>query len=223
MRMRGLVVMMSLAQILAMATPVLARQLPTAARARAGASVPLAPPMVVGGGEVILDVTVGSNGRVTDVTPVRSTPPYTDLVAGAVRGWSFDTPRAPVKGELQPATGHVLVLAVYRPPQVYAAPARGEETKTVGELSPELPPPAGLSMPAAYPPQATRDGVVLIEMELSMAGVVRATKVLSRPSAFDGAALDTVRAWRFDIPRTPAGAEAIYVYAIVGFREPITQ
>ena len=47
-------------------------------------------------------------------------------------------------------------------------------------------------------------------------------KVISRPSAFDSAALDTVRSWRFDIPRNPKGAESIFVYAVVGFREPIT-
>ena len=57
----------------------------------------------------------------------------------------------------------------------------------------------------------------------TMAGVVRGTKVMSQPSTFDSAALETVRAWRFDIPRRPAGAEQVFVYAVVGFREPITQ
>ena len=114
------------------------------------------------------------------------------------------------------------MAAVYRPPQVYAAPAAGAETKTVGELSPELPAPSALTMPPSYPPQATRDGTVVIELELSMAGVVGDAKVISRPSAFDAAALSTVRSWRFGIPAKPSGAESIYVYAVVGFREPIT-
>jgi TonB family protein len=116
----------------------------------------------------------------------------------------------------------VLVTAVYRPPQVYAAPARGAETKTTGELSPELPVPAGLSAPAAYPPRATGDGVVVVEIELSPAGEGRGAKVMSRPSPFDGAALDTVRGWRFGVAPQPTGAPQVYVYAIVGFREPIT-
>ena len=197
--------------------------LPTAARLRAGASAPLAPPLVIGGGEVVLDVTVSRDGGVTRVEPVRTTPPYTDLLTGAVRAWRFDPPKALVKGALLSAEGHVLVVAMYRPPQVYSAPAPGAETKTVGDLSPELPTPTSLAMPVAYPPLATRDGAVLIELELTMAGMVREARVMSRASAFDGAALDTVKRWRFDIPRDPAGAEQIYAYAVVGFREPITQ
>jgi outer membrane biosynthesis protein TonB len=197
--------------------------LPTAARLRAGASAPLAPQLTIGGGEVILDVAVATDGTVTKVQPVRTTPPYTELLARAVSGWSFDPARAIVEDALQPSEGHVLVLAVYRPPQVYAAPARGEETKTVGELSPELPVPGALSMPASYPPRATRDGAVVIELELTMAGVARSAKVISRPSAFDSAALDTVKGWRLGVPRQPSGAQQLFVYAVVGFREPITQ
>jgi TonB family protein len=222
MTMRTLMAAAMLGAVLAGAAPVDARQLPTAARLRAGATAPLAPRLIVGGGEVVLDLTVGADGQVSKVEPVRTTPPYTDLLVGAVRGWRFDPPKAPIKGTLQPGEGHVLVVAMYRPPQVYAAPARGKETRTVGELSPELPAPAGLAMPTAYPPRAAHDGAVLIEMELTMAGVVRGTKVMSQPSTFDSAALETVRAWRFDIPRRPAGAEQVFVYAVVGFREPIT-
>ena len=110
-------------------------------------------------------------GRVTKVDVLRATPPYTDLVARrreglAVRGRQV----AAVKGTLQAAEGHVLVVAVYRPPQVYAAPAPGAGTAVVGQPSPELPQPGALTMPAAYPPRATRDGTVLIEIELSAAG-----------------------------------------------------
>jgi TonB family protein len=195
---------------------------PNAARLRGSAAAPLAPPMTVGGGEVVLDVTVAANGSVAKVQPIRATPPYTELLVNAVGSWGFVPARAVTEGELQPAESHVLVVAVYRPPQVYAAPALGVETKTVGELAPELPAPAPLSMPPSYPPQATRDGAVVIELELSMAGVIGGAKVISRPSAFDSAALATVRSWRFDVPRNPKGAESIFVYAVVGFREPIT-
>lgn len=220
---RTLIVAALFTGAMALADSTTARQLPTAARLRAGATAPLAPPLVIGGGEVVLDLTVGRDGSVTKVEAVRATPPYTDLLAGAVQGWRFDPPKAPLDGTLQPADGHVLVVAMYRPPQVYSAPAPGAETKTVGELSVELPAPTGLSMPVAYPPRATRDGAVLIEFELTMAGVVRETKVMSRPSAFDSAALDTVKTWRFDFPRQPTGAPQLFVYAVVGFREPITQ
>jgi TonB family protein len=202
--------------------PVAQATLPAAARLRAGVAAPLAPQLTIGGGEVVLDVTVGKDGAVTNVQPVRATPPYTALLETAIGGWAFDPPKAPSDGKLQPADGHVLVVAVYRPPQVYAAPAPGAETKTVGELSPELPVPGGLSMPGAYPPRATGDGAVVIEVELSPAGAARGTKVMSRPSPFDSAAIDTVKGWRFGPPRDPSGADPIFAYAVIGFRQPVT-
>lgn len=196
---------------------------PTAAKVRGGASAPLAPQLAVGGGEVVLDVTVARDGSVAKVLPIRATPPYTELVTKAVSGWSFDPPKALLKGALLPAEGHVLVVAMYRPPQVYAAPAPGAETKSAGTLASELPAPTTLAMPASYPPNSTRDGTVVVELDVSMAGMVRGAKVIGPASTFDSAALETVRGWRFDIPRNPTGADTIYVYAIVGFREPITQ
>ena len=196
---------------------------PSAPRLRGGGQAPLASPMVVGGGEVVLDVTVGTGGRVSKVDVVRATPPYTDLVSGAVKGWQFHAAQAAVKGALQPAEGHVLVVAVYRPPQVYAGPAPGVATAVVGQPSAELPVPGALTMPASYPPRATRDGTVLVEIELTAAGVPAGHRVLSQPSSFDSAALDTVRGWRFGFPSEPTGASQLFVYALVGFREPITQ
>jgi TonB family protein len=196
---------------------------PTSARLRAGAAAPVASPLTVGGGEVVLDVTVSKDGTVTKVQPVRATPPYTQLLTSAVNGWGFDPAKSLVEDALQAAESHVLVAAVYRPPQVYAAPAPGAETKTVGELSAQLPSPGALTMPQAYPPRAVRDGTVVIEIALSVAGAVQDAKVMSRPSPFDSAALDTVRGWRFGVPRDPTGAEQVFVYAVVGFREPITQ
>ena len=77
-------------------------------------------------------------------------------------------------------------------------------------------------MPAAYPPRAVRDGTVLIEIELTAAAVAREHRVMSPPTAFDSSALETVRMWRFDYPNQPTGAPRLFVYAVVGFREPIT-
>lgn len=196
---------------------------PTAARLRAGASVPLAPALVVGGGEVVLDLTVSTRGAVAKVTPVRATPPFTDLMSAAVKGWRFDGATATVKGVLQPAEGHVLVVAVFRPPQVFAGPTLGEPPAEVGPPSRSLPQPGALMMPAAYPPRAVRDGTVLIEIELSAAAVALSHRVMSPASVFDSAALETVKEWRFGFPSEPSGADRLYAYAVVGFREPITR
>jgi outer membrane biosynthesis protein TonB len=198
-----------------------AQELPTSARLRAGASVPLAPTMVLGGGEVLLDLTIGTDGSVTHIETLRSTPPYTELMISAVQGWRFDPARGPVRGVMQAVNGHVLVAVVFRPPDIYSAPARGEPTTVRGEPSAELPRLRSLDRPATYPPRSVRDGTVLIEIELTAAAVAREHRVMSPPSTFDSAALETVRGWRFDYPSEPTGAP-LFVYAVIGFREPIT-
>jgi TonB family protein len=78
-------------------------------------------------------------------------------------------------------------------------------------------------MPAAYPPRATRDGAVLIEIELDGTGAALTHRVMSPASPFDAPALEAVRTWRLAPPAKPSRAEKLYVYAIVGFKEPITQ
>jgi outer membrane biosynthesis protein TonB len=197
------------------------QELPVSARLRAGAAVPLAPTMVLGGGEVLLDVTIGTDGGVSHVETLRSTPPYTDLIAGAVQGWRFDPAKGSVRGVLQTVDGHVLVAAVFRPPDIYNGPSRGTPTTIHGEVSAELPRLRSLDMPLTYPPRSVRDGTVLIEIELTAAAVAREHRVMSPPSTFDSAALEAVRRWRFDYPSAPTGAP-LFVYAVVGFREPIT-
>jgi TonB family protein len=96
-------------------------------------------------------------------------------------------------------------------------------TAVVGEPSPELPQPGVLTMPVAYPPRSIRDGTVLVEIELTAAAMATGHRVLSPPSGFDSAALETVRGWRFGFPTEPTGAAQLFAYALVGFREPITR
>ena len=220
-RVRGAVCAAVCALLVLVAAQGAAQDLPVSARLRAGASVPLAPTMALGGGEVLLDLTIGTDGSLAGVETLRATPPYTELMTGAVRSWRFDPAKGSVRGVLQTVSGHVLVAAVFRPPDVYAGPARGEPTAVLGEPSAELPRPRSLDRPATYPPRSVRDGTVLIEIELTAAAVAREYRVMSPPSTFDSAALETVRGWRFDYPSSPTGAP-LFVYAVIGFREPVT-
>ena len=58
--------------------------------ARYGAgTVPALPVTALSGGEGLVEISVGSDGRTTAVTPRRTTPPFTDVVVAAVRGWRF--------------------------------------------------------------------------------------------------------------------------------------
>ena len=79
---------------------------------------------------------------------------------------------------------------------------------------------ASVVMPA-YPPTATGDGIVLVEIEMSGDAQPRAYRVVSSASGFDTAALDAVRSWRFVAPQAADSAGRLFAYAVVGFRTPL--
>ena len=73
----------------------------------------------------------------------------------------------------------------------------------------------------AYPPHATGNGMVLVEIEMTARAEPRGYRRLSPVSAFDSAALGAVRAWRFSVPRAIDAPEPLFVYAVLGFRTPL--
>lgn len=198
---------------------VAARQVSTAPRFVA-ADLPNLPPQALGGGEVVLELMVDGAGRVTGVDVIRSTPPYTDLIAGSALSWRFEPARRVVKEDRVAESGRVLVAAYIRPPALYAAPAPGAPADIRGSASKVLPQPQMLTAPA-YPPNAVGSGLVLVEIEMTGRGALRGYRVVSPASGFDDAALDAVRVWRFSAPLSPETPEQIFVYALVGFREPV--
>ena len=194
----------------------------TGPRLRDGSVLPQIPELVeaVGGGEVVLELSVDARGTVGRVEPIRTTPPYTDLVANAAAGWQFEPATSLIEGRVTATAAPVLVVAVFRPPTLYGGPARGVVPQTVGVASTRLPRLVSVVMPA-YPPTATGNGIVLAEIELSGRAASRGYRILGPASGFDSAALDAVRAWRFDAPAAPDGTDRIFVYAVLGFRTPI--
>jgi TonB family protein len=73
-----------------------------------------------------------------------------------------------------------------------------------------------------YPAKAVGDGFVIVEIEMTRLGVTRGHRVITPVSGFDAAALDAVRVWRFTPPAT-AAPDRVFVYAVVGFRSPVTR
>ena len=211
---------------MALAIPILAIGLSASAddvkapRLKGAGALPRAAQLAVGGGEVALELYVGNDGGVTKVEPLTSTPPFTDAVTAAVRSWRFDPAQDTIDKQLVAVPGRVLVLAAFRPPTVYASPAPGGPTQVLGRPSAALPQPGALTMPA-YPPKVFGDGTVLVEVETSAAGAPREYRVLGSKSGFDAAALEAVRSWRFGAPSLARVPDAVYVYAIVSFREPV--
>ena len=203
----------------AVAAGVASEQDPTSPRlceGRVGADIPRA----FGGGEVVLELTVNSEGSVTEVERIRMTPPHLDFAVKSVTAWRFTPATAMLDGRVTTVAAPVLVVAVFRPPLVYAGPAPGPRTQVLGTLSPRIPSVEFVALPA-YPPMASGDGVVVVEIEMRR-GEPLNYRIVGPASGFDAAALDSVRSWRFRPPLDSEVPETIFAYAVLGFRAPLT-
>lgn len=195
-----------------------------------GGSPPQIPLMAVAGGEVVLEVAVGKDGSVSGITTLRHTPPFTEAMQSAVRGWRF----APAEDVVTPPPGQpadpttraaaastVLVIGLFRPPGLFNV-TLGEPPKTVAQPSDAAPALQSMLAMPVYPPQALADGVVLIELQLNAQGGVSKASVVRSAAPFDQPALDAVKGLGFRAPRMGARSVPGTVYAVVAFRQPIT-
>ena len=215
----GLVIIVVLSSTLS------AQQGYTPARYTSGAS-PALPALVVGGGEAFVEVTVGPSGRVEKVTPLRSTPPFTQALVGAVNGWRFTAAtEAPIGADgrpqgARPAASKVLVAALFRAPALLG-PTLGERPADVAPASADVAFPSSTREPP-YPPRAARGGVVLIEARVDATGAVTDGRVIGSAPPFDQPALEAARQWRFRPPSVRGRTTSAYVYLIFGFPTPVT-
>ena len=197
------------------------------AQLQSGKAPPI-PVTAVGGGEVLVELDVSAEGSVTRATPLRTTPPFTDLVLAAVRDWRFFPARDVVDAERaragQPTSrvavpSKVLVAAIFRPPSIMT-PTVGEAPKDLTNGSNEVPWPEDMISPL-YPPRAMGGGTVLLEVHVSATGSVEDVGVIATTPPFDEPAKDAIRKWHFrpaQIHKTPVRS---LVYVICAFRAPV--
>jgi TonB family protein len=192
-------------------------------------SVPSLPVMAVGGGQVMLEVTVGSDGRVTDVKPLRTTPPFTEMLTESVRTWRFrpaedaqppDRAAGNRSSGRTPVEAKVLVAGLFRPPALTGA-TLGESSREGAPASDATPFPLTTTLPG-FPPQANRGGVVLLEARVDRGGEVRDMKVLRSSPPFDEAARGALSGWVFRPARVHGADAASLVYVILGFAAPVS-
>jgi TonB family protein len=208
-----------------LATPLYAQQPYKPARYAAGAR-PVLPALVVGPGQAFVELTVGPDGSVQKVTPLRSTPPFTQGLIDAVTYWRFAPavedalgPDGKPEGP-KPVASKILVASLFRAPTLLT-PTLGEKTVAVGTASPEVAYPTATNEPP-FPPLAMSAGVVLVEVSIDGAGAVNEARVIGSAPPFDQAALDAARKWRFRPARVKGRATAGYAYLVFGFPQPIT-
>lgn len=168
-------------------------------------NVPAAPRATVGGGLVLLDVLVGENGSVDSVGTVQETPPFTQPLREAVRGWRFE----PGEG-----MAHVLVAALYRPPALLYAGEAGSPAAPPATPT-DVPFPTKV-VPPPYPPTAQGDATVLVEARIGEDGAVSQASIVRSAAGFDEAALEAARRWSFRPSPGP-----VVAYLAFGFRAPV--
>ncbi|MBI4486103.1 MAG: TonB family protein [Acidobacteria bacterium] len=197
------------------------------ARYRAG-TVPALPVMALGGGQVFVELAISPEGRVAAVTPLRTTPPFTDLVVASVRDWQFapaeedmpsDRATANLPRARAPVPSNVLVAAVFRPPAL-TGPTLGEIPKDVAAASADVAFPLTTTMPP-FPPAAHDSGVVLLEVQVDGNGVVADVAVIRSAPPFDDAARTAARQWRFRPARVRSTPTSTLVYVLFGFPVPV--
>ncbi len=196
--------------------------------------LPSASPLAVGGGEVLLELTITTGGGVGDVKTLRSTPPFTAGVAGSVKGWQFrpaerlvdPPPTADTPGSQTPqwqrVASKVLVAEVIRPPTINT-PTLGQPAKDLDVASDEAPFPTKIVTPL-YPPMARNDGAVLVEVTVGVDGSVTQAKVVRSPPGagnLEASALTAARAWSFRPARLRDGPIPTTAYLIFVFRQPV--
>ena len=198
---------------LASLQPIQSTYLPASYRS---GEVPVQPPRVPEGGRVLLELTVGDDGKVVKGHTLRSTPPFTELLVDAVRLWRFQ----PAEERGKEVESAVLVAGLFRPPTL-EGPALGEPPKDVTPPSNMIPMPYTL-VPAEYPRGALGDGVVLVEIIVERDGTVGAARVLRSSAAFDKAATVAVLQWKFRPARRDGTPVPSFAYIVFGFRQPLT-
>jgi TonB family protein len=174
--------------------------------------LPVPPAMAVSGGEVFLEVLVANDGRVDSIRTLRTTPPFTDAMVAAVRGWRF-TP-AESGG---PVASRVLVAGMFTAPSL-DGPTLGQPPLDIAVASDALPVPTTATS-ARYPPLAEGNGSVLVELTIDGSGRATDARAVVSSPAFDAAAIAAAKSWSFAASRNKRAV--IRAYLLFGFRQPI--
>lgn len=182
----------------------------------------------VGGGEVMLEVTVGPGGNVIGSKPLRTTASFTERIQSTTDNWRFTPAEAMIPiaerkpgGPLtRPIESKVLVAGIFRPPTFFT-PTAGEPVTEVANPSDEIPYPLSITRPL-FPPTALNAGVVLVEARVSGSGAVIGAVVKVSAPGFDDAALDAAKQWRFRPARVGGFFVPSLAYIVFGFPMPVT-
>jgi TonB family protein len=187
------------------------------AQAGAGAGTVIVPPRwpvtATGGGEVILHTRVNPDGTPELILGVLETPPFAEALREAVREWQVPWAAAE-------AGPDILVVGVFRSPALLEL-SNLPAPPSAAIAPPALPFPVEWARPV-YPPTATGDGVVIVELRVGASGGIRGATVVRSAPGFDAAAVDIAWQWRFRPAVRDGRPVPTIAYLVFGFRAPVT-
>ena len=180
----------------------------------------------VGGGEVLLEVTVDRTGAISAIKPLRETASFTERMTQSVKSWRFkpaekDIPTAQRKpgGPLtERVDAKVLVAGVFRRPSVIGL-TLGEPVRDVAAASADIPFPTSMGT-LTTPPTTISPGVVLVEVRVEARGSVSEARIRVSSPGFDSIALSTARQWTFRPAKTRGANAPAVAYIVFGFPVP---
>ena len=186
--------------------------------------VPPLPRLAVGGGQVVLELSVDDGGSVTAVKPLRTTPPFAAALAAEAPGWRFSPaeeeradPARPGVAVKVAVASKVALIGMFRPP-VLRGPTLGAVPKDVAAASEDIAFPLTMVMPN-FPPTARAGGQVLVEARIAPDGAVGEVKVLQAQPPFESAALNALSQWTFRPARRAGAPIPSTVYIVFGFAQ----
>jgi TonB family protein len=177
----------------------------------------------VGGGEVLLEVSVSRTGAVTGMRTLRETATFTERMTASVKTWSFSPAEAEIAVALrkpggpttEPVETKLLVAGVFHRPALIGA-TLGAPILDVAAAAADIPFPT-TPMTPKYPPRAIGPGVVLVEAHVDAKGNVTEAKVRMSAPAFDSAALEAARVTKFRPAKSGGLSSPAVVYLVFGF------
>ena len=181
------------------------------------------PPNTIAGGEVLIEAFISQEGVITKTTPLRITPPYTQLMLDAVPRWQFQPAMAVnKKGLKERVETSVLIAAIYRSPTLLNGPTVGWPPKDIASASAEVPFPFALISPA-YPLKTVNVpfGRALFEVDVAERGEVRTVLHIAGDAGFEVVSAEALRQWKFR-PATFRGKSVSSVaYVFLGLPTPV--
>jgi TonB family protein len=160
-----------------------------------------APYNIVFDGLFVLDISIGDDGSIGRIEPLRNPGAMLDATKSAIRNWKFQ----PAFEDRKPRPSRMTVAFVYRPgnyPTFGAVPVEdfkpvipaaqlddgGAEDVPVGILSFAYP---------EYPINSVASGSVLLQATVDSAGDAKSVKILHGMAGFDSFAQSALKSWRF--------------------------